>query len=41
MLAAAERGELDVLAGQVDMIEHYLIKYKLQSVYSKFKQQPL
>lgn len=37
MLSAAERGELDVLAGQVDMIEHYLIKYKLQSVYSKFK----
>lgn len=37
MFAVAERGELDVIAGQVDMIEHYLIEYKLQSVYKKFK----
>ena len=35
MFAAAERGELDVIAGQVDIIESYLIEYKLQSVYTK------
>ena len=36
MFEAAERGELDVIAGQSDIVENYLIRYKLQSIYSKF-----
>lgn len=31
---ATERGELDIIAGQSDVIEHYLIQNKLQSTYS-------
>lgn len=31
---ATERGELDIIAGQSDVIEHYLIQSKLQSTYS-------
>ncbi len=36
MFAAAEKGELDVIAGQVDIVENYLIEYKLQSIFLKF-----
>ncbi|MBA6392153.1 transporter substrate-binding domain-containing protein [Colwellia sp. BRX10-3] len=36
MFEAVERGELDVIGGQSDIIENYLIEYKLQSIYSKF-----
>ena len=34
---AAERGELDIIAGQRDLVEHYLVKSNLQSSYSHFK----
>ncbi|MGB1261502.1 MAG: transporter substrate-binding domain-containing protein [Cognaticolwellia sp.] len=38
LFSAATNGELDIIAGQRDVIEHYLIEYKLQSRYSYFNQ---
>jgi len=36
LFEATKRGELDIIAGQSDVIEHYLIENKLQSTYSHF-----
>ena len=36
LFEAIERGELNIIAGQRDVIEHYLIQNKLQSTYSHF-----
>jgi diguanylate cyclase (GGDEF)-like protein len=37
MFEAAERGELDIIAGQRDIVEHYLVQSNLQSSFSHFK----
>ena len=37
MFEAAERGELDIIAGQNDVIVHYLVQSNLQSSFSHFK----
>jgi diguanylate cyclase (GGDEF)-like protein len=36
LFEALERSELDIIAGQHDVIEHYLIQSKLQSTYSHY-----